>query len=83
MKRVLLLLALSSAAVSLANGRADCQRNCVSAQKGFDKQCKETAKNDPDSKAGCDMVAKKFKTTCEQACQRGEKMKKPANTNGF
>lgn len=83
MTRAIAVLFVVLGATALANGRADCQRNCVTAQKGFDKQCKETVKNDPDGKAGCDMVAKKFKTTCEQACERGEKMKKPANTSGF
>jgi hypothetical protein len=83
-RRFTLTLALLVApALALANGRPDCQRNCATAQKAFEKQCKETAQNDPDSKAGCDMVLKKLQTSCAQSCQRGEKMKKPANANSF
>jgi hypothetical protein len=84
-RRLMMLLAASLLAPSLvlANGRPDCMRNCATAQQGFEKQCKETARGDPQKKAGCDMVLKKLQTTCQQSCQRGEKMKKPANTNTF
>jgi hypothetical protein len=84
--RLTLLVAAAVAllpALAMANGRPDCMRNCETAQKGFEKQCKETARGDPQKKAGCDMVLKKLQSTCKQSCQRGEKMKKPANTNSF
>jgi hypothetical protein len=74
---------LVAASAAVANGRADCSRNCATALKQFEKQCKETAANDPDSKAGCDMVSKKFESQCKQACTSGQKPKKPSNTNSF
>lgn len=78
-----LVVCLTLAAAPVALARADCARNCATALKNFEKQCKETAANDPDSKAGCDMVSKKFESQCKQACAAGGKPKKPTNTNTF
>ncbi|MCA3013893.1 MAG: hypothetical protein INH41_16050 [Myxococcaceae bacterium] len=63
---------------ALANGRPDCQRNCATTLKAFEKQCKEQEKTNPKAKQGCDMVKKQFQLTCQQACESGGKMKKPS-----
>ncbi|MER2560290.1 MAG: hypothetical protein ABTQ32_06220 [Myxococcaceae bacterium] len=83
MKRLVFFSMFLGASLALANGRADCARNCQTTAKNFEKQCKETAAGDPDSKTGCDMVLKKLEQTCQQACASGQKPKKPTNTNSF
>lgn len=83
MKRFIIFSVFVSASLAMANGRADCARNCQTTAKNFEKQCKETAGADPDSKTGCDMVLKKLEQQCQQACASGQKPKKPANTNTF
>lgn len=83
MKWLIFCSMVLGASLSLANGRADCSRNCQTTVKNFEKQCKETAGGDPDSKTGCDMVLKKLEQQCQQGCASGQKPKKPANTNTF
>ncbi|MBM4779890.1 MAG: hypothetical protein GQE15_19465 [Archangiaceae bacterium] len=80
MKRLLTLSLLCLA--TLAEARADCVRNCQTALKNFEKQCKEGAQT-PDAKAGCATVLKKAEQQCMQSCATGQKPKKPANTNSF
>lgn len=83
MKRLFFCSMFLIASLALANGRADCARNCQTTAKNFEKQCKETAGTDADSKTGCDMVLKKLEQQCAQACASGQKPKKPTNTNTF
>ena len=83
MKRLILASALMLAAPALARGGPECARNCQTALKSFEKQCKESASSNPNGKASCDSVAKKFAAQCQQACTTGQKPKKPSNSNSF
>lgn len=78
MKRLVLTLALLLGPAAL--GRPDCMRNCAMTLKNFEKQCKETNKQNPQ---GCELVAKQFDQTCKQSCATGGKPKKPTKTSSF
>ena len=83
MKKILMVSVLVFGSLAMANGRQDCARNCAATLKGFEKQCKETARANPEGKAGCDMVSKQFEAQCKETCAAGPKSKKPTNTNSF